>query len=345
MRKFKKLIKSFYQLFLPVIVLVILTVVIGGVLLVHNLSKPSKTSHLVTPEKFAKVSAHGAQITDETWENKDGSTARGWILRGSPGSPAVILLHRYGTDRSHVLNLGVKLSEGTNFTVVMPDQRGHGENPPVANSSFGGSEVEDTLAIIDFLKKLKVDGKPLVGKEIGIYGIELGALVGLSVADKESSVKVLALDSVPKSSNDLLANVLEKRFSFASSVTSELAKIGTRLYFLGRTYERAVACDMAKNVSKRQVMLLAGADAPSFQTSTSNLKSCFPKSSKVKSITDLSVSGHNLIAASLEKADFYDQRIIYFFKENLEGVESSEATKEESKKEDKDKEKNDDKED
>jgi pimeloyl-ACP methyl ester carboxylesterase len=52
-------------------------------------------------------------------------------LRGAENAPAVVLLHRYGADRSHVLNLGVKLNEATNFTVLMPDARGHGEKPAV----------------------------------------------------------------------------------------------------------------------------------------------------------------------------------------------------------------------
>ncbi len=40
-----------------------------------------------------------------------------------------MLLHRYGGDRSWLFNLGVKINETTNFTILWPDLRGHGENP------------------------------------------------------------------------------------------------------------------------------------------------------------------------------------------------------------------------
>ena len=91
----------------------------------------------MTPEKFAQLSNRGTKATDVTWQNGDGTQARGWLLLGGEGAPAVILLHRYGADRSWVLNLGVKLNEALNYTVLWPDLRGHGENPPVARTTFG----------------------------------------------------------------------------------------------------------------------------------------------------------------------------------------------------------------
>ncbi|MCV4932829.1 hypothetical protein OFC23_30610, partial [Escherichia coli] len=77
----------------------------------------------MTPAKYGMLSSRGAQITDETFQGKGGVSLKAWLLRGDPNLPAVILLHRYGADRSYVLNLGVKLNEATNFTVFMPEQR------------------------------------------------------------------------------------------------------------------------------------------------------------------------------------------------------------------------------
>src|SRR4051794_17783506 len=126
-----RLIKSFARLLLPAVLLVLIAVIAGSVWLVYTTARPMNSRYIVTPDKYGQLSTRAAQVTDETWSNRDGSTSRGWLLRGAPNAPAVILLHKYGADRSYVLNLGVKLNESTDFTVLMPDQRGHGENPNV----------------------------------------------------------------------------------------------------------------------------------------------------------------------------------------------------------------------
>lgn len=318
MRNLQRLIKSFFNLLLPVVVLLSVAVLAGGVWLDYISAFPPKSEYLVVPAKFALLSSRGAQITDETWQNKDGTSARGWLLRGSPNEPSVILLHRYGTDRSHLLNFGVKLSETTNFTILMPDLRGHGLDPLVQQTTFGASEVDDTISAIGYLRTLTTnEGKPLVGKNIGIFGVELGAITGIATAAKEPNIKSIALESVPRSSNDLLASVITANYPFGSSITSLLAKGGTYIYFLNRTYDRTTACDYAKTLSERNVILLAGSGARYFQTSTSDLSSCFPQTTKLRAFTDLAPSGFDLTNATLEQADFYDQRVIYFFKEGL----------------------------
>lgn len=318
MRKLTRVFKGFINLLLPVVILLVLFAIGVAVWLVHSLSEPPKTGHLVTPEKFAQLSSRGAQITDETWDNLDGTQSRGWLLRGNQDSPAVILLHRYGADRSHVLNLGVKLNETTNFTVVMPDLRGHGIDPLVKRTSFGGAETEDILTLVEFLRNLKVKGgAALVGKDIGIYGVEMGSIVGISVAAIDRDIKALALESAPSSSDDLLSYAVETKYPLGSLLTSRLAIGGSYLYYLIGNFDRKDVCDTANNITERHVMLLAGPNTPEFQASTSNLSSCFPNGTKVKAFTDLTPSGFDLTKASLEQVDFYDQMVIFFFKENL----------------------------
>src|SRR5689334_21468626 len=138
MYKLKRLIKSIFRLVLPIILFVIVAMVSSSIWLVHKASRLQPSPYLVTPAKYGLLSSRGAQVTDEKWTNKDGTSARGWLLRGSDNAPAVILLHKFGADRSYELNLGVKLSEATNFTILMPDLRGHGESPVVDVTAFGG---------------------------------------------------------------------------------------------------------------------------------------------------------------------------------------------------------------
>ncbi len=318
MAKINRLFKSFSRLLLPVVLLVVVAVISASVWLVHIAAHPQNAVYLVTPAKYGLLSSRGAQITEETWQNNDGTAARGWLLRGTDNAPGVILLHKYGADRSHALNLGVKLSEATNFTILMPDQRGHGQNPSVKITSFGGSETEDALAAIAFLRGLKTPSDiALVGKSIGVYGVEMGAVAALSAAAKDPDVMALALDSVPRDSDAVLASAVGKRFPFASFVTAKFASLGTNFYFYDGAYKGDPLCDGAKLVTNRHVMLLAGTDAPDFQESTTKLSKCFPGSTDPETKTDLSPSGYSIVNASLEQSEAYDQRVIDFFRVSL----------------------------
>src|SRR5215213_11576969 len=168
----KRLIKSL----LPIALVIVLAVVGALAFIVYCVSQPTKRPYVVTPEAFARISGRAIKVTDETWTNSDGGEARGWLLKGAEGAPAVVLLHRYSGDRSWLFNLGVKINETTNFTILWPDLRGHGENPLVKSTTLGGREGDDLVAALEFLRALKSENKKnLVGESFGVYGVELGA--------------------------------------------------------------------------------------------------------------------------------------------------------------------------
>jgi len=318
MAKTTRLFKSLARLLLPAILLIVIAIVAEAVWLVYTVSRPPHSVYLVTPQRYGQLSSRAAQVTEETWTNRDGSQTRGWLLRGAENAPAVILLHKFGADRSYVLNLGVKLNESTNFTVLMPDQRAHGENPPVKNASFGGCEAEDAASDIEFLRGLKTPNQiGLISKNIGIFGVEMGALVALSTAAKDPGIKAIAVDSIPPDSDGVLTNSVGRRFPFASFVTTRLAQLGTRLYYFDGCYQREPVCEMARQVQNRNILLLAGIDAPDFQESTSKLSKCFPANNNTESKLDLSPSGFGIINASMEQSEAYDQRLIDFFRDSL----------------------------
>ncbi|MFN6962858.1 MAG: hypothetical protein ACK4S4_03740 [Pyrinomonadaceae bacterium] len=316
----KRLVKTFVRLLLPIVVLVVAATVAASVWLVHKTSRPQSAAYLVTPDKYGLLSSRGAQITEEKWTNRDGTKARGWLLRGSPNAPAVILLHKFGADRSYVLNLGVKLNEATNFTILMPDLRGHGPQPLVEISSFGGRESVDVLAAVEFLRGLKTPEQlTLVGPRLGVYGVELGALAAVKAAAEEPAIDAVALDSVPQDSNSLLAASVAHRYPFASFVTARLAGLGTNLYFVDGTYDRSAVCEAGKAIGERRVLLLAGVDAADFQSSTQKLSKCLQSRQVPESRFDLSPSGYSIMSASLEQSTAYDQRVIDFFRTSLGG--------------------------
>jgi pimeloyl-ACP methyl ester carboxylesterase len=308
--------KAFTAL-LPVILLVALAFVGLTAWLVYTASRPPQRAYLVTPEKFARLSDRGLKATEETWENRDGTRARGWVVRGAEGRPGVLLLHRYGADRSWLLNLGVKINETTNMTVLLPDLRGHGENPPVSGSDFGTTEAEDTLAAFDYLRGLKSQqGRPLVGESLGIFGVEEGAYAALSAAGRQQSLRALALDSVPDSPDDVLAGAVKDRTGLDNGLFRALARLGTRVYFSGR-YKNASACTLAESVGDRQVLLLAGEGSGPLRQTTETLANCFPARSNVEAHTDLPLTGNTLSSSSPEQDEAYHRRLIEFFERTL----------------------------
>ena len=304
----RKLFASFIRLVFPAILIVVIALVAASLWLVHRAAEPPRAEYLVTPESLSSFTRSKVKISEETWQNKDASAARGWLLRGGENAPAVILLHRYGADRSWLLNLGVNLNEATGFTVLIPDQRGHGANPGVKWSGFGGVEGEDLAAAVQFLRNQKTSDR------IGVYGVEMGALAAVFGAGEEQAIRALALDSIPASSEDVLENIVKARSSVAGEFAYQIACRGTMLYYR-KAFRHDSICDAAQKLDNRKILLLAGKDAPDLQESTAQLAGCLSNS---QSKTDLPISGFNLInAATSRQQEDYDQIVINFFRSAL----------------------------
>lgn len=309
--------KKLFKALLPILLILGVAVVIASASIVYTITRPPRQSYLVTPESFSQISGRALKVTDESWPNRDGTMARGWLLRGAEGAPAVILLHRYGGDRSWLFNLGIKLNETTNFTILWPDLRGHGVEPPVKATSFGSREGEDVLAAADFLHTVKGYGEsPLVGEAIGAYGVELGAYAALRASSQNPAIKALVLDSIPRSPDDLVNASVVAKVGVNNKLLLLMARLAIRAYFLGQ-YENVSSCEMAKTLKTQRILLLGGVDNPSLRDATASLVTCFPNSANLETKIDLHVSGFSLPSATGEQGEGYDRPVIDFFNRNL----------------------------
>lgn len=285
--------------------------------IVRGITHPPRRAYLVTPKAFSQISGPGLKVTDQTWRNRDNTTARGWLLRGTEGAPAIVLLHHYGTDRSWLFNLGVKINEATNFTVLWPDLRGHGLVPPVQWTSFGAVEGEDVLAALDFLRSQKSEhGNRLVGSQVGLFGVELGAFAALRAAAQDKGVIVLALDSVPRNSDELVQTTIKNDLGMNVPMLAALANLATQIYLLGR-YESTPSCEIAASLSTQRVLLLSGPDAGELRETTIDLARCFKDPTSVEVKTDLPLTALDLPSAPGEDGEGYDRMVIEFLDQNL----------------------------
>jgi len=309
----KKLVKSL----LPILLLLFLAVIAATTFIVYGVVRPPGRAYLVTPQTFSQISGPVLKVTDETWQNHDNTSARGWLLRGAEGAPAVVLTHRYGADRSWLFNLGVKLFEATNFTILWPDLRGHGLNPAVKWTAFGTSEGEDVQSAIDFLRSLKTSrGHPQVGDRMGLYGVELGAYASLRAAAQNNAVRVLVLDSVPENPDELVSAAVKDDLGLSNKPIQQLTRVAVRLYYLGR-YDNTSACELARILKDRRILLLSGGDAGYLRDSTTGLERCLEGAPNLEVKTDLPLTGLNLPSATGEQGEGYDRHVIDFFDKNL----------------------------
>jgi pimeloyl-ACP methyl ester carboxylesterase len=313
----RRLGKKLFKSLLPILLVVTVALVVALGFIVWGITRPPRSAYLVTPTAFSQISGPGLKVIDQTWQNRDNTQARGWFLRGAEGAPAVILLHHYGADRSWLFNLGVKINEATNFTILWPDLRGHGLNPAVQWTSFGTVEGEDVLAALDFLRTQKSpSGNRLVGDHVGLFGVELGAYAALRAAAQDKSVTVLALDSVPRNPNELVQTTVTTDLGMSVPLLPALSSLATKVYFLGR-YESTPACEIAASLSAHRVLLLSGPDAGALRQSTIDLAHCFSNPGSVENKTDLPLTGFNLPSATGQDGERYDRQVIEFLDKNL----------------------------
>lgn len=302
---------------LPVLALMLFALVGISAWLVYAATHPPLRSYVVTPERLQRLSERGLSVTEEGWTNEDGTPARGWLLRGQQSAPAVIFLHPYGGNRSYFLNLGIKLNETTNFTVLWVDARGHGATEANGASSFGIREASDVASAITFLRTLTTrNSEPLVGADVGIYGVEMGAYSALLAAAHNPNVRALALDSVPQAPGELLRSAVAARTGFDNPLLYALAEAGARLYLAG-DFPGTSACAVASSLSNQRILLLAGADAPKLQSATEQLQSCFSPQVQIEAHTELLLTGTHIASAAALEAETYDRRVIDFFNRTL----------------------------
>jgi pimeloyl-ACP methyl ester carboxylesterase len=211
----------------------------------------------------------------------------------------------------------VKINEAANFTILLPDMRGHGETPLVRWASLGARDGDDLVAAMTYLRGLKTDNqKPLVGESFGVYGVELGAYSALKAARVEPQIKVLVLDSVVRSPDEMLHAAVANCVNMDNGMVQYFSRLAMKVYMLG-TYDHTDACEFAASLRDQRVLLLSGAEAGKLRDDTASLQKCFPAGGNVEVRTDLPLSGFSLPSATGEQGEAYDRVVIDFFARNL----------------------------
>ena len=130
------------------------------------LTRPARTADIAPPSALA--------VRPVSFLSRSGSTIRAWLLKGTPGAGAVLLLHGVGDNRSSMV-ARARFLRRAGYTVLLPDFQAHGESAG-ARVTFGALESLDAEAALSFLRACSG------GESVGIIGVSMGGAAALLCA-------------------------------------------------------------------------------------------------------------------------------------------------------------------
>jgi pimeloyl-ACP methyl ester carboxylesterase len=128
----------------------------------------------------------------------DDVALRGWLLPGGePHRAGIVLAHDFGSSKTSMLGLMVRLREA-GFTTLAFDFRGHGESEG-SGSTLGILEKRDVLGAVGWLR-----GRLGGVDRLGAYGVGMGAHAAVLAAADRPILRVLVLDGLYPDASFLL---------------------------------------------------------------------------------------------------------------------------------------------
>jgi pimeloyl-ACP methyl ester carboxylesterase len=290
-------------------------------MVVRKLTHPQHHRPATSPQDYLEISNVQLPWSDEQWSTPDNTTAHGWVLRRAAGSPAIILSHGYGGNRSDLLDLGVDLWRA-GFTVLLYDLRGHGEST-VEWSSLGDYEAEDLVSAITYLKTVKdTTGKTLVDpNRIGLYGVSIGGYASLVAASRDASVRAVAADSVYPTPDSFARILTKQQFGVSNEMINTVVDWGLRASFTSH-YNSSSAIDSVRGYQDVRLLLIGGANATDLRLTTGLV---YIQSLEPRQITE--VASSRIERLNGPDSNTYNQIIIDFFKRGNTAPQAAEANK------------------
>ncbi|HYP27862.1 MAG TPA: alpha/beta fold hydrolase [Blastocatellia bacterium] len=288
--------------------------------LIHRMAHPTRNPLYGSPRDF-QVIMQKPMWSDEKWNNSDGTQSVGWLLKQSRPSPAVILSHAYGSNRSDFLTLSFELWKA-GYNVLVYDLRGHGESP-VNWSGLGMYEKDDLLSAIKFLKGQKTEsGQDVVDGRVGLYGVDMGGYISLVASSQDPMVKAVAVDSVfPDVTHFINHRIRNFIGSNALADTlvglpyrSDLTDLTMQVYLLRRD-DFAPAVEAVTTGSSRRFLFITGRNTGLYEEMTKNL---YNQAKDQKEIVEVEQSRLDRLYTKAS-AD-YDSRVVSFFRDVMPAV-------------------------
>jgi len=196
--------------------------------------------HILGPHPAPELSAQSllGAPTNISFTVPSGETRQGLFYPGRRGGPVVILCHGYHSHGRELLTLSAVLQENQ-YNVFLFNFSGHGSGRSF--TSLGYREAEELAAAIEAVaQRDDVDRSRL-----GLWGADLGAYAALAVAARDPRVRVLVLDAVYESPEEMLRFQVDHSGLGRVPAIQTLCRWGFRLVYSRYRHEPPLGLRMA----------------------------------------------------------------------------------------------------
>src|SRR6266581_7603337 len=116
----------------------------GAFFLLYGVTHPSRDQMQFDPADLL------LRTEDVAFHASDGVLLSGWLVKGAPRAPVILLCHDLGGSRSTLLGSAVSLNR-VGYPLLVFDFRGHGASAG-SGSDLGVSEKRDIEGAVEYLK-------------------------------------------------------------------------------------------------------------------------------------------------------------------------------------------------
>ncbi len=235
------------------------------------------------------------------FKTKDGVKICGWFLPHEDSHKTIILMHGWSMNKGDIFDKMSFLWEH-GYNLFYFDFRGTGESGGV--SSVGYKETKDLESAIKYLKHTL----PLASKDIAVYGISMGAGVGIYHSAKHDDIKCIVAESPYYSYENVVARWawIHRKIPYFPFVWLAL-KFAKKHFKINPEYYSP-----ANNISTAKVPMLLIYGRNDVLVPTNNARKLFNKANKPKELWIVPGAEHAKCAevGGVE----YKKRILKFLK-------------------------------
>ncbi len=223
-------------------------VVILPLILVYANTHPSRYPLSLPP------SMYHADYETVSFLSEDGIVLKGWLVKPphpGPESPAIIICHGVGANKSDFTELAVALARRGYYALLF-DFRAHGESSG-RRTSLGYHEQKDVGAAFDFIKtRSEIDPK-----RVGIYGFSMGGSTAILVAARSHAFSAVVADSAFASLSDQAGTAVTGYYHLPRFPFLPLAILGYEILFQTRVSSISPV-SVISDISPAPILIIAG---------------------------------------------------------------------------------------
>jgi esterase/lipase len=290
------------QRMVPVVVLMIMVLFGLSGFATYQIVAPNRLAESIDPSSFLLRNYQSLPF-----KGSGGQEFAGWFIPSVRRAPVVFLCHGYKSNRSELLTLASTFQEN-GYNLFLFDFRAHGTSPS-SLCSLGIRETEDLQSAFEM-----VTARPDVDpNRAGLWGVSLGAYVGLSVAISNPAIKTLALDMPFDSPSRFIELQTAELLGIDTFVFSKLARFG---FFLTTLPKMAPNPDTLiqglSALQDRDKLFITSEEAPELKVQTLHLFDSAPEPKELLRLKHSKTS----ILYDVDRKN-YENAIVEFFKKHL----------------------------